>query len=53
MHGHSCLSGLVRERGRGGGHKEEEEEEEEAGDAGAAGRSFITLFPSSAQFAPA
>lgn len=29
MHGRSCLSGLVTERGRGGGHKEEEE-----GDAG-------------------
>lgn len=52
MHGHSCLSGLVAERGRGGGHKE--------GGGGSrwlevvfAGRSFITLFPSSAQFAPA
>lgn len=29
MHGHSCLSGLVTERGRGGGHTKEEE-----GDAG-------------------
>lgn len=41
MHGHSCLSGLVTERGRGGGHKEEEGMPVAAGCI--AGRSFITL----------